>query len=107
MVVRWILVLLLSATFVGAIPRPETKSTLRSLARLPRMQPRFSLDFDADRGFAAFDTSRDPSLVAAETREKLSGGPNDGKIYLEIGALRHSAADANASRDFQRAAEFL
>jgi tetratricopeptide (TPR) repeat protein len=107
MVVRWIIILLLSATFVGAIPRPETKSTLRSLARLPRTQPRFSLDFDADRGFAAFDTSRDPSLVATETREKLTGGLSDGKVYLEIAALRHAAGDANAGRDFQRSADFL
>ena len=95
----------LSASFVGAIPRPETKATLRSLARLPRMQPRFSLDFDADRGFAAFDTSRDPSIVATETREKLNGGPGDAKTYLEIATLRNAANDANAARDFQRAAD--
>src|ERR1041384_718141 len=105
MFARWIFVLLLSTSFVGAIPRPETKATLRSLARLPRMQPRFSLDFDADRGFAAFDTSRDPSIVETETREKLTGGPGEAKPYLEIATLRNAANDANAARDFQRAAD--
>lgn len=95
----------LSANFVSAIPRPETKASLRSLVRFPRLEPHFSLDFDADRGFTAFDISRDPSVVATETREKLTGGAEDAKTYLEIASLRNAASDANATRDFQRAAD--
>jgi len=107
MSVRWILVLLLSVNFASAIQRPETKTTLRSLARLPRIDPRFSLDFAADRGFSAFDISKDPGIAAVELREKINGGATDGKLYLDIAALRQAGGDANAARDFQRAAEAL
>src|SRR5688500_6187910 len=107
MFVRWFIVLLLSATFADAIQRPETKATLRSLTRLPRVDPHFSLDFSADRGFAAFDTSKDPVVAASELRQKISAASPDGRLYLELAAVRHSASDANSTRDFQRAADAL
>jgi tetratricopeptide (TPR) repeat protein len=105
MFARWILALLLSASMAGAIQRPETKTTLRSLTRLPRVEPHFSLDFNADRGFAVLDTSKDPALAAIEVREKLNGTSIDAGTCLEIASLRQAAGDPNATRDFQRAAD--
>lgn len=107
MIGRWILCLLLSASFASGIQRPDTKSTLRSLARLPRVEPKFSLDFSADGGFAVFDTSKDPGIAAIELRQKISAGASDPKSYLELASLRNAAGDVSASRDFQRAADAL
>jgi tetratricopeptide (TPR) repeat protein len=110
MLVRWILLLAFAIQLASAIQRPETKATLRSLARLPRVEPRFSLDFDADRGFSAFDTSKDSTLAVAELRERLSGSPTrvaDAKLLLQIAAIRQGGGDGNAYRDFQHAADAL
>ena len=107
MLVRWIIALLLCATTATAIQRPETKATLRSLTRLPRLEPQFSLDFSADRGFAIFDTSPDPTTAAAELRQQLTTASHDARKYLELAGLRHLGSELNATRDFQRAAEAL
>lgn len=107
MIVRWIFCLSLSVSLSSGIQRPDTKSTLRSLARLPRVEPRFSLDFSADRGFAIFDSSKDPAVAAIELRQKINAGPADARSYLELASLRHAAGDLNATRDFQRAADAL
>jgi tetratricopeptide (TPR) repeat protein len=107
MIVRGIFCLLLCVSVASGIQRPDPKSTLRSLARLPRVEPKFSLDFSADRGFAIFDTSKDPSIAAIELRQKINAGALDGRTYLELAALRHSAGDLSATRDFQRAADAL
>src|SRR5688500_1977851 len=104
---RWILFLLLSVVLASGIQRPDTKSTLRSLARLPRIEPKFSLDFSADRGFAVFDTSKDPGVAAIELRQKISAGAPDPASYLELAALRTAGGDFNATRDFQRATDAL
>src|SRR5262249_7770810 len=50
-------------------------------------------------------TSKDPGVAVIDVRQKLTGGPGDAKILLEVASLRHSAGDANAARDFQRAAD--
>ena len=98
--------LFLSAVAASAIQRPETKATLRSLARLPRVSAHFSLDFSADRGFEAFDISKDPTVMAVELREKIATS-TDEKKYLDLAAVRHLASEFNSSRDFQRAADAL
>jgi tetratricopeptide (TPR) repeat protein len=107
MLVRWIFALLLCATSAIAIQRPEAKATLRSLTRLPRLEPQFSLDFSADRGFAIFDISPDPTSAAAELRQQLTIASPDARKYLDLAGLRHLASDINATRDFQRAADAL
>src|SRR5688572_13916553 len=107
MIGRWILCLLLSASFASGIQRPDTKTTLRSLARLPRVEPKFSLDFSADRGFALFDTSKDPGVAALELRQKINAGAANPESYLELASLRNAAGDLSATRDFQRAADAL
>ncbi|HUS35005.1 MAG TPA: tetratricopeptide repeat protein [Verrucomicrobiae bacterium] len=106
MIGRWILCLLLTASFASGIQRPDTKTTLRSLARLPRVEPKFSLDFSADGGFSVFETSKDPRVAAIELRQRISSGA-DSKSYLELASLRNAAGDLNATRDFQRAVEAL
>lgn len=107
MIGRWILSLLLCVSFASGIQRPDPKFTLRSLARLPRIEPKFSLDFSADRGFEIFDTSKDPSVAAIELRQKITTGASDARSYLELASLRNAAGDFNATRDFQRAADAL
>jgi tetratricopeptide (TPR) repeat protein len=107
MLARWIVAALICATAVVGIQRPETKATLRSLTRLPRMESQFSLDFSADRGFAIFDTSKDPMIAAAELRQQISAGAPDARKYLELAGLRHLSSELNAAQDFRRAAEAL
>src|SRR4051812_39169486 len=98
MFVRWILLISLTVATINAIPRPETKATLRSLTRLPRVEMRFSLDCDSARGFAAFAAAKDPSLAAIEIREKLNGSRADARLYLEMAGLRMESGDLNAAR---------
>jgi tetratricopeptide (TPR) repeat protein len=108
MFVRWISVFLLTAFCAGAIPRPDAKTTLRGLARMPRAEFRVSLDFDADRGFGAFRTSKDSALAIAEARAKLNKAPNDESVMLEMAGIRMESGDVTgARRDLQRAAETL
>src|SRR5687768_5494051 len=75
---------------------------------MPRIEPRFSLDFDADRWFAVFRTSKDPAVAIPETRQKIVGDAPDGRLLLEIAGLRLDNGELTAaSREFQRAADAL
>lgn len=108
MLARWIFVLLLTVFGVEAIPRPDAKATLRGLARLPRVEFRVSLDFDGERGFGAFRTSKDSALALAEARAKFNRAPNDSALFLELASIRTDSGDATgARRDLLRAVEAL
>lgn len=108
MILRWISLLALTVLAASGIQRPDTKTALRNLARLPRVEVRVSFDFDADRGFVAFRTSKDPTLALTDLRAKLIANPNDPRLILESAATRLDAGDQPASRrDLQRASEAL
>lgn len=108
MFARCILCLLFSVAAVMAIPRPDTKSALRGLTRLPRVEWQFSLEFDSDRGFRAFQTSKDPSAEIVDARARLAGAVDDGRAQLELAAWRYDTRDQSAARrEFARAAETL
>lgn len=111
MLLRWISVLLLLAFSdipVRAIQRPDPKTTLRALAKMPRVELRVSLDFTADQGFLAFRTAKDPALAVTDIRDKLNASPNDTRLLLEVAANRIDSGDTPAGRrDLQRAADAL
>lgn len=96
---RWILVCLWCVASLNAIQRPDTKATLRGLARLPRMDYRFSLDFSSAGGFSVFDVSpsgatrREVRGVDALKR-RLDSEPGNARLRLDFAQALHAAGRA-------------
>jgi tetratricopeptide (TPR) repeat protein len=106
MLVWRIFILICVVVSTGAVTRPDAKTTVRALARLPRIELRFSLDFDGERGFVLLRSSKDPALAIGEMQLKLNGSAEDAHTWLELGGLRLDAGDLPAARrEFQRSTD--
>lgn len=96
---RWIIVCLWCVASLHAIQRPDTKTTLRGLTRLPRMDYRFSLDFSSAAGFSIFDVSqsgaarRDGRSVDALKR-RLDSEPGNARLKAEFAQTLHATGRA-------------
>lgn len=102
---RWIILLLLVAAPCAGITRPDTKKTLRQLTRLPRVEMRFSLDFDAAQGFPALNAAVDPVVAIGQKRVEVSEKPGDPAPLLELGRLHMATGEFGTANTYFRRAE--
>lgn len=105
MLQRWLIVLLVLVAPCLAVTRPDTKKTLRQLTRLPRVEMRFSLDFNAAQGFPALNTAPDPAVAIIQKRVEVSEKPGDPNPLLELGRLHMATGEFGTANTYFRRAE--
>lgn len=105
MLVRWLLLLALAVAPLGAIQRPDSKTTLRQLTRLPRIEMRLSLDFDAANGFPVLRTNTDPAVLIGRKRSDLAEKPGDPDLLLELASLHNDTGELGTGHIYFRRAD--